>query len=145
MWQMIYVTQVVQLYSLESSQPDPPSTVKPSLQAGRQGTMDIYYSSVVNNTPGKSRDKEIKIHQCMIAWIMIVGVLKNSVYVLMSWNETYQKFQLYFNFCTRLFWTFDHVTCPAYYERLDYNCVIYWPRQFRLYLLMKEQFSANIP
>ena len=30
---------VVELHSLESSQPDPPSTVNPCLQAGRQGTM----------------------------------------------------------------------------------------------------------
>ena len=32
--------QVVQLHSLESCQPDPPSTVNPCLQAGRQGTME---------------------------------------------------------------------------------------------------------
>ena len=41
----------------------------------------------------------------------------------MSWNDTYQTFQLciYFNFRTRLFWISDHVTCPAYYHRFDYS------------------------
>ena len=79
-----------------------------------------YYRRVVNNFPASH---VIKNSKYLSPWFIIVGILKNSVYVIVCSHELKLHLPkvstLYlFQFCTRLFCISDHVICPASYYNI---------------------------
>ena len=79
---------------------------------------NLHYSRFVINMQGNSRDQKFKVVLCR-NW-KIKTDLKLSVYLVSIDGNIYWMFQDP-NFCTGAFWIFDHVTCPAYYQRTEFK------------------------